>query len=95
MNLKLKYNFNNIFKLEAVCYETKKGFKRRPYRKSITKTLLLDTPDHDLFLDFLQRLLRWDPIERMSAVDALNHPWITGDLKDFSKLPREKPLISP
>lgn len=80
---------------EAVCYETKKGFKRRPYRKSITKTLLLDTPDHDLFLDFLQRLLRWDPIERMSAVDALNHPWITGDLEDFSKLPREKPLISP
>lgn len=73
---------------EAVCYVTKKGFARRPYRKSISTTLLLETPEHDMFLDFLTRLLQWDPSDRMSAGQALNHPWITGRSEDMIKLPK-------
>ena len=72
---------------EAVCYVTKRGFHRRPYRKSITKTLQLNEPEHDCFLDFLRRLLRWEPSERMSADEALNHPWITGVAADMDLLP--------
>lgn len=72
---------------EGVSYVTKKGFARRPYRKSISKTLLLESPKDDIFLDFMTRLLQWDPKKRMSAAEALNHPWITGIKADFTKLP--------
>jgi len=67
---------------------TKKGFARRPYRKSIKKTLLLETPEHDVFHDFLTRLLQWEPTDRMTAEEALNHPWITGKSEDMIKLPK-------
>jgi len=73
---------------EAVQYVTKKGFARRPYRKSITKTLLLESPANDLFHDFMSRLLQWEPAERMTAGQALNHPWITGRSEDMIKLPK-------
>ena len=76
---------------EAVCYVTEKGFHRRPYRKSITKTLQLNSPEHDLLLDFLKRLLQWDPDKRLTAEEALNHPWITGKIEDFPKLPPIEP----
>ena len=72
---------------EGVGYVTKKGFARRPYRKSISKTLMLTSPADDLFLDFLRRLLQWEPELRMSAEEALNHPWIT-QANDFHKLPK-------
>lgn len=72
---------------EAVCYVTKRGFHRRPYRKSITKTLQLSSPENDIFLDFLRRLLQWDPSLRLSADEALNHPWITGKDSDMDLLP--------
>lgn len=72
---------------EAVCYVTEKGFHRRPYRKSITKTLQLNSPEHDLLMDFLKRLLKWDPDKRLTAEEALNHPWITGKIEDVPKLP--------
>jgi serine/threonine protein kinase len=32
-----------------------------------------------LFVDFLNRCLELDPKDRLSAKEALHHPWITGD----------------
>ena len=48
---------------------------------------MLKSPEDDIFLDFLRRLLQWDPDLRMSAEEALNHPWIT-QANDFHKLPK-------
>jgi len=70
-----------------VHYKTEKGFQRRPYRKSITKTLGLTSPENDLFQDFLRRLLQWEPEKRMTAAEALNHPWLTGIEEDMKRIP--------
>ncbi|KAI8063846.1 kinase-like domain-containing protein [Gongronella butleri] len=59
-----------------------KGKKRYPNTKTIQyllsrkKTLL--TRDHtlDLFLDFIHQCLKWDPDERMTPAQALQHEWI-------------------
>ncbi|CAG5095590.1 Oidioi.mRNA.OKI2018_I69.XSR.g14252.t2.cds [Oikopleura dioica] len=72
---------------EGVHYKTEKGFQRRPYRKSIPKTLGLISPDDDLFHDFLRRLLQWEPDKRMTAAEALNHPWLTGIDEDMRRIP--------
>jgi len=48
------------------------------------------------FLDFITNLLKWDPVERFSAEEALRHPWITGKMnlsfieENFSKQARAK-----
>lgn len=72
---------------EGVHYKTEKGFQRRPYRKSIPKTLGLTSPENDLFQDFLRRLLQWEPDKRMTAAEALNHPWLTGIEEDMKRIP--------
>lgn len=75
------------FHLEGVHYKTEKGFQRRPYRKSIPKTLGLTSPENDVFQDFLRRLLQWEPDKRMTAAEALNHPWLTGIEEDMKRIP--------
>ena len=35
-----------------------------------------DKNDSELIKDLITRLLETDPTERISAKDALNHPWI-------------------
>ena len=32
------------------------------------------------FLEFIQKFLHWDPKARISALDALNHPWVSKGL---------------
>jgi dual specificity tyrosine-phosphorylation-regulated kinase 2/3/4 len=32
-----------------------------------------------LFVDFISRCLELDPKDRLSAREAMHHPWITGD----------------
>lgn len=39
---------------------------------------ILGTDDMD-FIDFILQLLQWDPMERMTASQALQHPFITRD----------------
>lgn len=45
-------------------------------------------------LDFLSQCLRWDPMERMTACEALRHPWITeaevSDLDNGVASPKER-----
>ena len=50
-----------------------RGKKRRP----LTKTLqgVLKTND-EKFLDFVNCCLDWDPVNRMTPLEALQHPWI-------------------
>lgn len=35
------------------------------------------TPDLKLFLDLLRKILVFDPSERITAKDALQHPWFS------------------
>jgi serine/threonine protein kinase len=37
-----------------------------------------------LFLDFLTRCLQWDPKRRMTAAQALQHPWVAAGMRNFS-----------
>ncbi|VDM30415.1 unnamed protein product [Hydatigera taeniaeformis] len=45
-------------------------------------------------LDFLSQCLRWDPMERMTACEALRHPWIleveVSNLDDGAASPKER-----
>ncbi|KAI9261492.1 kinase-like domain-containing protein [Phascolomyces articulosus] len=50
-----------------------RGKKRRPGTKSVMQALRC----HDrLFVDFIERCLRWDPDRRMRPHEALRHEWI-------------------
>lgn len=44
-----------------------------PYRL-LEEELNTDDPD---FVDFIRKLLQWDPMQRMTATQALEHPFIT------------------
>lgn len=65
----------------AICYETENGFKRRPYRKPLTK--VLHGMDPELF-DLIARCLEYDPKLRITPEEALKHPFVTG------RKPKEK-----
>ena len=56
-----------------------KGKKRRP----LTKTLkgVLKCSDEN-FLDFLDQCLDWDPVNRMTPLEALQHQWILEGLPE-------------
>ena len=55
---------------KMIPYKTKKGTYRVPGGKPLTKAI---KTDDKLFLDFLNKCLTWDPDDRMTAVEALNH----------------------
>ncbi|PWN91447.1 kinase-like protein [Acaromyces ingoldii] len=50
-----------------------KGKRRRPATRSLGSAL---NCNDDLFLDFLQKCLHWDPERRIKPDPALRHPWI-------------------
>ncbi|XP_062872141.1 dual specificity tyrosine-phosphorylation-regulated kinase 4-like, partial [Trichomycterus rosablanca] len=49
------------------------GRPRIPGSKNLSRIL---NTDNELFLDFLNRCLTWNPTMRLSAKEALQHPWI-------------------
>eukprot|EP00899_Mesostigma_viride_P024180 jgi/Mesvir1/4947/Mv04570-RA.2 len=53
-----------------------RGKKRRPGSKDLASVLRCPDPS---FVSFLEGCLRWDPLERFSADDALQHEFITQD----------------
>ena len=62
--------------------------KLRPEIKNLKATMdMFSKPlreriqDQD-FLRFIECFLKWDPEERVSAVQALNHPWISKGLPE-------------
>lgn len=50
------------------------GYVPRPGSKSLASVLGNAPP---LFVSLVSAMLRWDPQERISPQDALNHPWMT------------------
>lgn len=48
----------------------------------------------EMFVDFLEKVLRVVPKERMTATEALRHPFIANDLKGFIEIKRKKSLSS-
>jgi dual specificity tyrosine-phosphorylation-regulated kinase 2/3/4 len=60
---------------------------RRPFSLSLTRILGSQNPQ---LHDFLKRCLAWDPAKRMSAHEALEHPW----LRQREGIRIEKPEMS-
>ncbi|XP_059582193.1 dual specificity tyrosine-phosphorylation-regulated kinase 4 [Alligator mississippiensis] len=62
-----------------------RGKKRYPDSKDLSTVL----KTHDgIFLDFLKRCLRWEPAQRMTPDEAMQHEWIQ---KPKTQKPRPKP----
>lgn len=67
------------------CTTNSKGKKRRPGSKDLSSAI----KTHDiLFLDFIRRCLIWNPKERMTAEEGLQHAWIQ---EGFHSRPRATP----
>jgi len=56
-----------------------KGKTRKPLAKKLSNVLRCDD---DNFLDFLNKCFIWNPMERMSPLEALQHPWILEGLPE-------------
>lgn len=56
-----------------------RGKIRQPCAKKLED--LLRCTDTN-FLDFLNRCFIWDPVRRMTALEALQHPWILQGLPE-------------
>lgn len=52
------------------------------YPSSKKLSEVLDACPDTAFMDFLERCFCWNPIQRMSPLDALTHPWILQGLPD-------------
>jgi dual-specificity kinase len=50
--------------------------------KQLTDFIPTSTTFHRLFLDLLQRIFVYDPKNRISAKEALKHPWFKESLID-------------
>eukprot|EP01136_Pigoraptor_vietnamica_P038125 Opistho-1_new@106992 len=66
---KLFFDSNNLPRIVA----NSRGKKRRPGSKDMYTALRCT--DH-VFINFLERCLKWDPAERMTPEEALRHEWI-------------------
>lgn len=63
-----------------------RGKKRQPKTKALMTAVKCNDP---LFVDFLASCLRWDPNERFTPEDGLQHEWI---LEASNPAPRRPPL---
>ncbi|XP_076817483.1 dual specificity tyrosine-phosphorylation-regulated kinase 2-like isoform X1 [Clavelina lepadiformis] len=55
------------------CITNSKGRKRRPNSKDLSTAVRNNDP---IFLDFLRRCFEWEPSQRMTPDEAMNHEWI-------------------
>eukprot|EP00824_Muranothrix_gubernata_P012587 TRINITY_DN26675_c0_g1_i1.p2 TRINITY_DN26675_c0_g1~~TRINITY_DN26675_c0_g1_i1.p2 ORF type:complete len:338 (-),score=65.12 TRINITY_DN26675_c0_g1_i1:60-1043(-) len=63
-NLTLDVRYDSILGVHA----------RKPWSKFVTSETHLATPEA---VDFVDRLLRFDPVERLTAREAMDHPYFT------------------
>lgn len=63
-----------------------RGKIRKPATRDLEEFI---GPDAPLFVEFLKEIFRWDPEQRPTATQALNHPWIQSCLKPQLK-PKKK-----
>ena len=63
----------------------------KPEITSLTTTMdmfskpLQERVDNQDFLSFIEGFLRWDSRSRVSAIDALSHPWVSKGLPEELK----------
>ena len=67
---------------KPILQENSRGKKRYPASKAIESVLGCDD---ELFIDFLDKCFEWNPMKRMTPVEALNHPWILSGQKTIIK----------
>ena len=65
------FNDNGSLKSEVKSITTTMDMFSKPLKERIE--------DKD-FLSFIETFLQWDPKKRISAIDALNHPWVSKGL---------------
>ena len=54
-----------------------------PLEEECFKTLEERIPkDQIMFIHFLKQILKWDPKERITPAEALQHPWILTGLPE-------------
>lgn len=56
-----------------------RGKIRNPNQKKLEDILRCND---EYFLDFLNKCFIWDPVKRMTALEALQHPWILEGLPE-------------
>jgi len=63
------------------------GHPEGVYLVSPVRTSLRDLVSHDdaQYLDFVESLLQFDPERRLSAADALQHPWLTAMIEQADR----------
>lgn len=73
-----------FFTLDNQVYDRTDSGLALVYPKKTTLAARLHLPtdgrtrDNELFLDFVRRLLDLDPLRRVTAAEALQHPWLEG-----------------
>ena len=60
-------------------------YELRPVRKPLAEVLEVDDPE---LVDFLSTLLTYDPVQRPSAAQALQHPWMLKQSQQCALSPR-------
>jgi len=58
---------------DPILVANSRGKKRRPNSKSLKAVLRCQDPG---FLSFLDACIDWDPVNRMTSLEALQHEWI-------------------
>lgn len=74
---------------KPILQENSRGKKRIPASKSIEGVLKCND---SVFIDFLDKCLDWNPMKRMTPIEALNHPWIQYGSKIDSKILRNSTI---
>lgn len=62
---------------QPIIVANSKGKKRRPLTKTLRVVLSCEDAN---FLDFIDKCLDWDPVQRMTPLEALHHNWILDGL---------------
>ena len=53
----------------------------------------ISTEEAELFVDLLEKLIRWEPDERTPAEDLLGHPWFVAGIEDAKTADDAPPLF--
>jgi serine/threonine protein kinase len=80
--LRLGKDTGKYFTIENMVYEREDDgafqliLPKKTNLRSRLHVPLRSTKTDDLFVDFVNKMLNLDPVERISAVEALQHPWL-------------------
>jgi dual specificity tyrosine-phosphorylation-regulated kinase 2/3/4 len=64
---------------EPIVVKNSRGKERRPNTKTLERILKCQD---ETFLSFLNGCFKWNPMERMTPLQALQHPWILEGLPE-------------